>query len=100
MDGIGRYAIESVADVLRCQWPTLTHSPPTPHLSRLAPRPRALLEHGHASREGYCDMAAEGDANKDLKAHLGTYSGFTALMKWGAIVAVIVALIVILLIRA
>ncbi|MEA3031848.1 MAG: hypothetical protein QOG13_3173 [Sphingomonadales bacterium] len=44
-------------------------------------------------------MVAEGDANKELKAHLGTYSGFTALMKWGAIVAVVIALIVILLIR-
>jgi len=44
-------------------------------------------------------MAAEGDANKDFKAHLGTYSGFIGLMKWGAIVSVIVALIVILLIR-
>jgi aa3 type cytochrome c oxidase subunit IV len=45
-------------------------------------------------------MAAEGDANKELKAHLGTYSGFTALMKWAAIVAVVAALIVILLIRS
>ncbi len=44
-------------------------------------------------------MAAEGEANKDFKAHQGTYAGFTSLMKWGAIVAVIVALIVILLIR-
>jgi hypothetical protein len=44
-------------------------------------------------------MAAEGEANKDLKAHQGTYAGFTALMKWSAVTAVIVALIVILLIR-
>lgn len=44
-------------------------------------------------------MAAEGEANKEIKAHLGTYAGFTALMKWGAIGAVITALIVILLIR-
>ena len=44
-------------------------------------------------------MAAEGEANKELKAHLGTYSAFTGLMKWSAIVAVITALIVILLIR-
>lgn len=42
-------------------------------------------------------MAEAGDA-KDLKAHQGTYAGFTALMKWGAIIAVIVAFIVILLI--
>ena len=43
-------------------------------------------------------MAEAGDA-KDMKAHLGTYAGFTALMKWGAIGAVIIAFIVILLIR-
>jgi hypothetical protein len=44
-------------------------------------------------------MAAEGEANKDLRAHLGTYASFTWLMKWGAITAVILALIVILVIR-
>lgn len=44
-------------------------------------------------------MAADGEANKDLRAHLGTYAAFTGLMKWGAIVAVIIALIVILVIR-
>ena len=44
-------------------------------------------------------MAAEGDASKDLKAHQGTYSAFITLMKWGAILAVITALIVILIIR-
>jgi len=42
-------------------------------------------------------MAEAGDA-KDMKAHEGTYAGFTALMKWGAVVAMIVAFIVILLI--
>jgi hypothetical protein len=44
-------------------------------------------------------MAAEGDANKDFKAHKGTYAAFTGLMKWGAISAAIVALIVIMIIR-
>jgi hypothetical protein len=44
-------------------------------------------------------MAAEGDANKDFKAHQGTYAAFTGLMKWGAIIAAIVALIVIMIIR-
>jgi hypothetical protein len=44
-------------------------------------------------------MAADGEANKDLKAHLGTYAAFTGLMKWGAIVSMIVGLIVILIIR-
>ncbi|HEV2816980.1 MAG TPA: aa3-type cytochrome c oxidase subunit IV [Allosphingosinicella sp.] len=42
-------------------------------------------------------MVAPGDA-KDMKAHLGTYAGFTALMKWGAVGAVVTAFIVILLI--
>jgi hypothetical protein len=44
-------------------------------------------------------MAAEGEANTDIKAHLGTYAAFTGLMKWGAIVAMIIGLIVILVIR-
>jgi hypothetical protein len=44
-------------------------------------------------------MAAEGDANKDFKAHQGTYAAFTGLMKWGAIFAAIIAFIVILIIR-
>jgi hypothetical protein len=43
-------------------------------------------------------MAVEGEGNKELKAHLGTYSAFTGLMKWSAVGAVIVAFIVILLI--
>jgi hypothetical protein len=44
-------------------------------------------------------MAADGEANKDMKAHQGTYAAFTGLMKWGAIVCVIIALIVIMIIR-
>ena len=44
-------------------------------------------------------MEAEGDANKDFKAHQGTYTSFTGLMKWGTIVAAIVAVIVIMIIR-
>jgi hypothetical protein len=44
-------------------------------------------------------MAAEGEANKDLRAHQGTYASFTGLMKWGAICAMILAFIVILIIR-
>lgn len=43
-------------------------------------------------------MAGEGDAAKDFKAHEGTYAGFIALMKWGAVASVIVALLVILVI--
>jgi hypothetical protein len=48
---------------------------------------------------GSTDMAAEGEANKDFRAHQGTYAGFIGLMKWGAVVSVIIALIVILVIR-
>jgi len=44
-------------------------------------------------------MAADGDANNDMKAHLGTYTGFIGLMKWGTIISAIVAVIVILVIR-
>jgi hypothetical protein len=44
-------------------------------------------------------MAAEGEANKDLREHQGTYAAFTGLMKWGAILSVIVAAIVIMIIR-
>lgn len=39
-------------------------------------------------------MASDGD----LKAHEQTYSGFTALLKWGAISAFVVGIIIILLI--
>lgn len=42
-------------------------------------------------------MAAEGDA-KDMKAHVGTYAAFIALMKWGAVAAVITGFAVILII--
>ena len=44
-------------------------------------------------------MAAEGEASKDMKAHQGTYAAFIGLMKWGAILTLIIAFIVILLIR-
>lgn len=37
-------------------------------------------------------------SNGDLKAHEQTYSGFTAMMKWGTIASFIVGAIVVLLI--
>ena len=43
-------------------------------------------------------MAAPGDTQKEMRAHEGTYSLFTALMKWGAILSVVTALIVIFII--
>ena len=39
-------------------------------------------------------MASEGD----IKAHEQTYSGFTAMMKWGTAVAIVVGFIVIFII--
>ena len=36
--------------------------------------------------------------NGDLPAHSRTYSGFTALFKWGTVVSFIVAMIVVLII--
>ncbi len=43
-------------------------------------------------------MAAEGEVQVEEKAHLRSYSMFTQLMKWGAIVSLVTAFIVILLI--
>lgn len=44
-------------------------------------------------------MAAEGELEKEVVTHRKGYEGFVFLMKWGAIVSVILGLIVILLIR-
>lgn len=44
-------------------------------------------------------MAAQGEADKEVVTHKKGYEGFVALMKWGTIISVITALIVILLIR-
>ena len=44
-------------------------------------------------------MAAQGEAEKEVVTHRKGYEGFVFLMKWGAIVCVVVGLIVILLIR-
>ena len=44
-------------------------------------------------------MAAEGEVpEKMMREHRGGYEGFVSLMKWGAIVSLIAAFIVILLI--
>jgi hypothetical protein len=44
------------------------------------------------------DMAAEGEIDKEVVTHRKGYDGFVFLMKWSAIVCVVIALIVILLI--
>jgi hypothetical protein len=45
-------------------------------------------------------MAGHGDSGFEMKAHEGTYSGFLGLMKWGTIISVILAAIVVLLIAS
>lgn len=44
-------------------------------------------------------MAAEGEIEKEVVTHRKGYEGFIFMMKWAAVICVIVALIVILLIR-
>lgn len=44
-------------------------------------------------------MAAEGDIEREVRRHQGSYGLFVALMKWGAIISVAVALLVIFVIR-
>jgi Bacterial aa3 type cytochrome c oxidase subunit IV len=46
------------------------------------------------------DMAADGDAGKDLRAHESSYARFTFMMKWGTILAAITGMIVIWVIHA
>jgi hypothetical protein len=43
-------------------------------------------------------MAAEGEIEKEVIVHRKGYEGFIFLMKWGAVICVVIALIVILLI--
>lgn len=44
-------------------------------------------------------MAAEGEIEKDVTVHEKGYEGFLFMMKWGAIIALVLGFIVILLIR-
>jgi len=44
-------------------------------------------------------MAAEGEIEKEVIVHRKGYEGFIFLMKWGAIVSLVLGLIVVLLIR-
>ena len=43
-------------------------------------------------------MAAEGELDKEMITHRRGYDGFIALMKWGAIISIVTALIVIFII--
>ncbi|HYG47269.1 MAG TPA: aa3-type cytochrome c oxidase subunit IV [Allosphingosinicella sp.] len=44
-------------------------------------------------------MAAEGEIDKEIITHRKGYDGFIFLMKWGAIISIVLGLIVVLLIR-
>jgi hypothetical protein len=44
-------------------------------------------------------MAAEGEVDKEVVTHRQGYEGFVSLMKWGAIISLVLGLIVVLLIR-
>jgi hypothetical protein len=44
-------------------------------------------------------MALEGEAEQAARAHRKSYNLFAALMKWGAIISLVTALLVILIIR-
>ena len=45
-------------------------------------------------------MAAEGDTEREIRRHHNSYGLFVTLMKWGAIVSVVTALLIIVIIRA
>ena len=44
-------------------------------------------------------MAAEGEIEKEVIVHEKAYEGFIFMMKWGAIISIVLGFIVILLIR-
>jgi nitroimidazol reductase NimA-like FMN-containing flavoprotein (pyridoxamine 5'-phosphate oxidase superfamily) len=44
------------------------------------------------------EMAAEGDTNGDLQAHVNSYGRFIDMMKYGAVICLVVAFIVMLVI--
>jgi hypothetical protein len=67
-------------------------------LSRLALSPAALVREVRQHGRGTF-MAAEGEAEQAARAHQKSYNMFAALMKWGAIISLVTALLVILIIR-
>ncbi|HEX8448998.1 MAG TPA: aa3-type cytochrome c oxidase subunit IV [Allosphingosinicella sp.] len=44
-------------------------------------------------------MAAEGEIEKEAVVHEKGYEGFIFMMKWGAVISIVIGFIVILLIR-
>ncbi|HEY9553360.1 aa3-type cytochrome c oxidase subunit IV [Allosphingosinicella sp.] len=45
-------------------------------------------------------MAGEGEAQVEMKAHEKSYSLFSAMMKWGAVVSFVVAMLVVLILAS
>jgi hypothetical protein len=44
------------------------------------------------------DMAATGDAEREVRTHANTYHFFTGLMKWGTILSFLVGMLVVFII--
>jgi hypothetical protein len=59
-----------------------------------------LLERAAADEVEEVSMAAEGKSQDDLQAHARSYALFVFVMKWGAIVSLIVTLLLIIIISA
>jgi hypothetical protein len=45
-------------------------------------------------------MAAEGETQEDIRAHVKSYSAFAWMMKWGTIVSFVVAMFVVVIISS
>jgi hypothetical protein len=58
----------------------------------------ALIEVADQQERGN-GMAAEGEIEKEAVVHRKGYEGFIFLMKWGAVISIVLGFIVILLIR-
>lgn len=43
-------------------------------------------------------MAADGDTQEDISAHVRSYSAFSSMMKWGTILTAIITALVVLII--
>ncbi len=65
-------------------------------LSRLAPAPGALLREAPNREE---EIMAADEAERAIRAHRHTYHFFIGLMKYGAIISVVTAILVMLIIR-
>jgi hypothetical protein len=59
----------------------------------------ALLEGAATSERERIEMAAQGDADKELTVHRQGYEKFISMFRIGAVICAIIAFIVVLLIR-